>query len=799
MLNHHTSTSSPLRTSKKPLVGAVALAVALLAGHSSAHALALGRALIQSSLGEPLAAEIDLPEVSEDEARSLRIGLASPEAYSALGIQFNPALNGLVISIKRRNDGRSYLDVRSNRPINEPFVELVIQAQWASGKLQREYTFLLDPPKQAKVAPIAAAVEAPPAAAPAPAVVPTPVPAATTPAPAAPTESQTPEPVAAAAPAPSAAPSSASAEHKVVRGDTAGAIATRLKPAGVSLDQMLVAMLKANPDAFIQGNVNRLKAGAIIQMPSASDAQQISTKEARRLIVAQSRDFNEFRRRLAGIAPNAPAAEKSREVSGQVQTEVADRQPQAAAEDKLTLSKSAAAATAAAEAAAQEAIAQQRAAEELAKQTAEAARNVDELKQLQAAVSAAAGTTDASAPANAAETPAATAAPAVEVTPPPAVEAAPVAPTTPEPASGSVIEQWTSHPWALPGAGALLGLLALLGVARMRKRQEPAALQESSFLDQTIQPDSSFGHRGTQKIDTAEMPSFQVSVMESPTGASSLMYSPSQLDAAGDVDPVAEADVYLAYGKDIQAEEILNEALRTQPDRLPVRLKLLEIFVRRQDKVAFTEGAQQIKTITGAKGQEWASVVAWGEQMDPQNSMYVLNNGDDDSISLPIEPEDGPQEMPNTAFTGSETQGQSDEKSNPPSAFDVLDVNLDLDLLDGEHASANKDARVTQTMPVEGFAINEGQALQAVDIDFGDLDLDLKPSDQTGAGAANVSHPTASGSVAFQEPLRTKLALAKEFLSIGDATAARAMAQEVLEQGDETLQVEARALLASLG
>ena len=138
----------------------MALAIALMAGHTSAHALALGRAMIQSSLGEPLVAEIDLPEVTEDEARSLRIGLASPEAYSALGIQFNPALNGLSIAIKRRNDGRTYLDVRSNRPITEPFVELVIQAQWASGKLQREYTFLLDPPKQTPVAPIAAAIEA---------------------------------------------------------------------------------------------------------------------------------------------------------------------------------------------------------------------------------------------------------------------------------------------------------------------------------------------------------------------------------------------------------------------------------------------------------------------------------------------------------------------------------------------------------------------------------------------------------------------------------------------------------------
>ena len=801
MLNHNTSTSSPSHSSKKPLVGAVALAIALMAGHTSAHALALGRAMIQSNLGEPLVAEIDLPEVTEDEARSLRIGLASPEAYSALGIQFNPALNGLSIAIKRRNDGRTYLDVRSNRPITEPFVELVIQAQWASGKLQREYTFLLDPPKQTPVAPIAAAIEAAAPAAPAAPVVtqpvPAPAPVASAPAPSiAPAPAPAPRKPEPAAPAPATAVDRA-ADHKVSRGETAGGIAARIKPAGVSLDQMLVAMLKANPDAFIQGNVNRLKAGAIIQMPSAADAQQISPAEARRLIVAQSRDFNEFRRRLAGIAPSAPAAEKSTEISGQVQTEVADRQTQAATEDKLTLSKAAAAEKAAAEVAAQEAIAQQRAAEELAKQTAETTRNVDELNQLQAAVSAAAGASEAP-PQNPSEAPAAPAVPAVELAAPPAVAASPVAPP-PAPAEPSFIEKWTSHPWALPGAGALLGLLALLGIARMRKREEPAALQESSFLDQTIQPDSSFGHRGTQKIDTAEMPSFQVSVMESPTGASSLMYSPSQLDAAGDVDPVAEADVYLAYGKDIQAEEILNEALRTQPDRLPVRIKLLEIFVRRQDKSAFAEGAKQLKAIAGTQGHEWATVVAWGEQLDPRNSMYVLDHGDDDSVSLPLEPEDAVQETPITAFTTPDTAEQAEDRSNPPSAFDVLDVNLDLDLLDGSQAPVEKDNRITQTMPVEGFAIHPAQTPQAVDIDFGDLDLELKPMTEAGFSVAEPANALASSAGAHQEPLRTKLALAKEFLSIGDATAARAMAQEVLEQGDETLQVEARALLASLG
>ena len=573
---------------------------------------------------------------------------------------------------------------------------------------------------------------------------------------------------------------------EVARGDTAGAIAARFKPAGVSLDQMLVAMLKANPDAFIQGNVNRLKAGAIVQMPTAEAASQTSAAEARKLIVAQSRDFNEFRQRLANAAPKAPVVASAREATGQVQTEVTDRQTQAKVEDKLTLSKGKAQDEKAAEN-----IAQQKAAQEAAQQKSEATKNVEDLAKLQAAINEA-----ANAPAAVAPTPSDAAMPAAAPTPAPATPEpaqqavttppAPVAVPAPTGEEPSLMERLTSHPWTLPAAGALLALLALLGVSRSRrnKASESATVQESSFLDPTIQPDSSFGLRGTQRIDTAEMPSFQVSVMESPTGGSSLMYSPSQLDAAGDVDPVAEADVYLAYGKDIQAEEILNEALRTQPDRLPVRMKLLEIQARRQDRGAFQEGAARVQQITGGQGPEWATVMAWGRGLDPQNSLYA---DEAQASSLPQE-RDEPTDTAHSAFTAG--AGQQEDSSNPTSAFDVLDVNLDLDL--DKDSTVAQDHRATSPMPVEGFGLN--QSTSAVDIDFGDLNLELQPHTSADTPAAS---PASAGGA--QDPLQTKLALAREFLSIGDATAARAMAQEVLEQGNESLQAEAKALLASLG
>jgi pilus assembly protein FimV len=128
-----------------------------------------------------------------------------------------------------------------------------------------------------------------------------------------------------------AAPAGSSDEVRVRTGDTAGRIAAAHKPAGVSLDQMLVAMLRSNPQAFVNGNINRMRSGAVIQLPDQAAAQATSAKEARQIMAAQSQDFNQFRRQLAGVAPVAPVEAASRSASGQVQAHVADAKAATAA------------------------------------------------------------------------------------------------------------------------------------------------------------------------------------------------------------------------------------------------------------------------------------------------------------------------------------------------------------------------------------------------------------------------------------------------------------------------------------
>ncbi|TXT39242.1 MAG: hypothetical protein FD135_2309, partial [Comamonadaceae bacterium] len=119
-------------------------------------------------------------------------------------------------------------------------------------------------------------------------------------------------------------------------GDTAGRIAAAHKPESVSLDQMLVAMLRTNPDAFIGDNINRIKTGAVIALPTEEQASSTSTEQAKQIIFAQSRDFNAFRQQLADHVPTTSTKPSARTASGKIEANVKESKPKATTPDKLT-------------------------------------------------------------------------------------------------------------------------------------------------------------------------------------------------------------------------------------------------------------------------------------------------------------------------------------------------------------------------------------------------------------------------------------------------------------------------------
>ncbi|SDM17935.1 pilus assembly protein FimV [Oryzisolibacter propanilivorax] len=663
------------RWNRLALASAAVLSASLYA--TDASALALGRLNIQSALGEPLRAEIDLPQITPAEAESLRVGLASPDVFRSQGAEYSSTAHSVQMQLQRRADGSMVLRLSSPRPINDPFVDLVVDANWNAGRVVRSYTLLLDPP----------ALRRPPVAvAAAPQTQATPAPRSEPPA-AAPARAPI-APRARPAPAVRAAEAQPATRGEVTvrSGDTAGRIAAANRPGGVSLDQMLVAMMRANPEAFIQGNVNRLRAGSVLQLPDAAEAQATPAAEARRIVAAQSRDFNEFRRRMAESAPATQQAAADRSASGKVQTQVEDRKASATRPDQLTLSKGSISASAA-----DEQLARGRQSGEDAARMAELSRNISELNQLGAGAAAPTGT-PAAAPAAAPGTLAVPAPAGVPATPDAAAPtsgdapatSAPAAPTPasaqppaarPKPATPpapmdieepSFFDALTGDP--LLAGGALALVLALIGYGSwrvvQRRREQNAA--DSSFMETRRPPDSFFGVSGGQRVDTAGS--------ELTTGSSSMHYSPSQLDA-GDVDPVAEADVYLAYGRDLQAEEILKEAQRHQPERVSIPAKLAEIYAKRQDRRALEASANDVLRMTGGRGPEWARVAELGRTLDPANPLYQPGTS-------PVAPAGAAGlagAVAGVAAAGAATAADAASAAAEPEPSKLPDLDLDLD------------------------------------------------------------------------------------------------------------------------
>jgi pilus assembly protein FimV len=683
---------------------------------SNAYAAGLGKLTVLSSLGQPLRAEIELTSVGKDEAGALIAKLASPEAFKQANIELNPALLSLRFAIEQRAD-RQLIRVTSSQPLNEPFVDMLLELGGPGGRLVREYTFLLDPPdlrtsQSAQVSPIP--VPAMPATRPLQSAVPADSQSAAT-------RRASPPPAAAPRREPASvaeASADAAGEYKVKSGDSLARIAGQLKPGGVSLDQMLVALYRENPDAFVGNNMNRLRAGQILSVPSAGTARSIPAGEARDLIIAQSADFNSYRNKLASQVAASGAqrsVESGQTAAGKITAKVEEpATPAGDAKDKLKLSNpgkpAAAPAAAGAPVSAEELIARDKAIAEANARVKELEKNLGEMQKLLelknkgladqqkqaeaaktdtkapaapaasaapippvAAVSptakeAATSTTSNSSPQQApavapAEKPVETAASAPQVGTPPAEKQPPVEapvsskppvpvvkPQAPPPPEPSFVDDLLENPMTLPGIGLLLAGLGALGIYGVRRRKQQKQFEDSIITDSSLKANSLFGSTGGQSVDTNN------SVFNS-----SFAPSTSHLDT-NEVDPVAEADVYIAYGRDAQAEEILKEALRTQPDRNAVRLKLLEIYSNRKDLRAFEVLATELYGMTKGEGNDWVQAATLGIGIDPNNPLYAAGKpGKDDGASsmvAPTQPLD--EEGLATLLASTQPEGQLD-------------------------------------------------------------------------------------------------------------------------------------------
>lgn len=514
-----------------------------------AHAAGLGKLTIVSALGQPLLAEVDLISVQEHELATLKVRIASPEAFTMANVQYSPALIGVRLSIERRSDGRPYVKIISTRPVNEPFIDLLVELSWPQGLLVREYTALIDPPGYTPGAPI---VQVVPPVELAPAVtLESQAPASTSPVEAKPAadapgvtraaapvktlESQALAPTApvksrpaAKTPAVTRAAAPAGAESKeyvpVKRGDTLSKIAARVKPEGVTLEQMLVSLYHANREAF-GANMNVLYAGSMLRIPEepqvAATAQSEAMKKVRDQAAGKETPMEVLRLskgELPGAGRTGGGKGAPREITERLRVLEAELD---ALEKALTE------------------------ANQLVVQLEQTVKNmrrrIEITEQLPGV--AAAGTLPQPAPG--AQPGAAPPVKGDQVAQPEPARAEPAktgltAPTPPKPkpteivqAPPYLIDQILAEPLYLAGGG-LLALLGGAGYWFARRRR-------------------------TQVTDVDPLVN----------------------------DPLAEADLFLGFGRDQQAEEILKEVLEGDPANEAAKLKLSQIYARRKEKAAF--------------------------------------------------------------------------------------------------------------------------------------------------------------------------------------------------------------------
>lgn len=802
------------------LVAAGLIAVPLLA-----NAAGLGRLSVTSALGQPLTAEIELFAADKAELDSLSANLASDQAFRDARVEFAPVLSSLLFTVEKKPDGRTVLKVTSSRPVTDPFIDMLVELNWASGRLVREYTMLLDPPGMGApqtVAPVAVAPVQTPVAKPAPA--PARAPQVTT----APSTPKAPPPKVASKPTP--APQAAAPDRVTVkRGDTLSSIAGRVRPEGVSLEQTLLGLYRENTQAF-DGNVNRLKAGKTLNVPSAEQVAAIPQQEAVRELKLQADDWRAYRQKLAGAVSAAPEAKAAPDQasSGKITPKVQDRAKPApeAQRDVVKLSKAAppAGAGKADEARAlqeklraqeEDATAREKALQESGRRVAMLEKQVQDMQKLADMKEKARA--DAAVPAPPAPAPAPAPAP-VETKPAPVP--APVVPVVKAPpASPESAENWfdplLANPLYWGGGLAALGLGGVLwwmmASGGRRRKAGGTALDDSIMTGGDVRPNTVIGAASGGSVNTGDT-SFLTDFSQAGLGT---------IDTH-DVDPIAEAEVYMAYGRDAQAEEILKEAISKNPDRHEIRVKLLEIYAAQRNTSAFESVAGELFAAIGGKTSPlWDKACEMGRSIDPTNPLY----GGEQSSAAPAATVAATDAVVGGAVTF------ADEFASEPAAFEPPAAPVEIEavaepepVLEAVSAGApmefesaghvlNFDAQPeVAAAPETGYVEMDTLGLHfdlpdldvpatsddALKLDLG-LEEDSGPDSKFDFSGLDLDLGEAGGNDLELDEVGTKLDLARAYVEMGDKEGAREILNEVLAEGSEKQKDDAKGMLSSLG
>jgi len=701
---------------------------------SDVWALGLGDIRLNSALNEPLRAEIQLLSATPEELEKLKVTLAPAATFERYGLDRPFYLTRLKFSVVDGGpNGQSRVRITSTEPMTEPFVTFLVEATWARGRLLREYTVLLDPPTFAPppTARSSQPVQAPSRAAQADSgrierpAEPTPQPAARTPA-----DTGTP---------------AAAGDVYVQRGDTLWEIASRARADDrVGMNQMMVAIYEANPDAFA-GNLNRLNAGATLRIPSADDIFRISRGDAQ----------SEVQRQNAAWATAGPAAARTEPSltlvppdTDQTGYEGPSSRPATGAGDSAAANERIREL--------EETIAEQNSLIEIRDNELAQLRN--ELARLRES-QAAAGEGQAT-----------------DATPDPAVvdepvdepvmddtdelfvddedtaaddeaaeeQAEPAPAATPERPAPRIIAQ--DEPGmvdrivgALTGFWGILGLVLLLvlGIliwlakrAAGRGEEESTGVWEALDSDDDIDSESRASTERLRALARDDDSSIVVVEQETDrrrsrrptatgtgfhfddeastaTGAQPTLEDTFSSETAINLDqsdPVAEADFHMAYGLYDQAADLINGALAVEPERLDLMAKLCEIYFVWGNQDAFIEAATRLHDQLGGESTpDWDKIVIMGQQIAGSHRLFsgksaagAANRTVD--LSFDSEQDAGALDMDFGSGPDGEVSDVVDLGAEDESGSDTERSSIDF-VFEDEPDTADTSASITRDMP----------------------------------------------------------------------------------------------------
>lgn len=682
------------------------IAVVSLLAPASGHPLGIGDIKLRSALNQNLDADIALVVSAGENVDDIKVKLAPPDKFDEAGVQWTSFLSKIKFETVASANGSVVIKLSSKEAVKEPFLDFLLEVSWPKGSLYREFTVLVDPPSVYKEATIPVSTS---------------------------TESFEPAPAVVAS-----RPSQASEQENLDRpgeygptrrNDTLWRVAEQARPSGVSVKQMMIAVYEANPHAFYEENMYALTAGKTLKIPERDVVLKLSQNQAAAEFNRQTKAWkdrsapataettvaktDEVNNQLTLIAPaEAPVAADNVVVAPEKEQATAENKVDNAAQktpgavDSLDgASEDSAGGAVSADDALQSKVAA------LEKQMA----MMQELIALKDQQLAALQNQSKAVPSGQA-TPG-------EVAVSSADQSKPVSQPAPKESDSS-----SSYYLAVGGVGA--GILALLGGLWWRKRK----------VDEENGIESMFASSVMIKMPEADKKPPPAPIAEDSAvygggtvAESSFLseFTSSDFDSfeaeRGEIDPISEADVYLAYGRYQQAEELIRQAIKDQPDRNECKLKLLEVFYANENKKAFEDYANELaKAGKKADAEFWAKVAEMGREICPDSGLF--SSGDvlfAETSHVAVEnviagngSDAGKVSSEASSFGEDDFAGEATETKDSVLDFDLTSFEVEDDSFTDEDEPRNNEA---------------------IEFDLSSFSTDTKGADETDKGTVQVA------------------------------------------------------------